>query len=130
MNKNTGDINKITFEEAFHLLEESSAVIWGDGFLCYAGLRDEEQDDPDKDVFLKLSAEDSVGRIYESVFCRDNNKEVSVIGTSMFLTNDDGEEEQLTLLFPQDLFGNMKEEREKFLENCRKNAIDNPTTPM
>jgi len=91
---------KITLNKAIELLEESSAVIWGDNFLCYAGIRDESEENPD--VFLVLENEVE-GELYKVEFSKKDNQTVSVQGSSMFLINTDKEKEQISVLGPMTL---------------------------
>jgi len=90
----------ISFDKAYKILDNCSAVVWGEHFLTYPGLHDEESDTPETDLFLELETVDSEGLEYKASFFRGANQQVRVEGSSMFLVNDDGDEEQLTILEP------------------------------
>lgn len=85
----------ITFEKAIEILENCSAVIWGEHFLSYPDVNSEEQE-----VYLKI---DEDGVSYEVNFNKEKNESVSIQGGSLFLIDVLGEEVQLTVLVGQDL---------------------------
>jgi hypothetical protein len=92
----------ITLKRAIKLLTNCSAVIWGDGFLCYPGIIDEDETNKDN-VFLELRTSDSEALDEESNFVVKDNETVTVVGSSMFLVDTNGDGKQLTLLVPQKL---------------------------
>lgn len=87
----------VPFDAAFKLLSDCSAVIIDDNALVYPSLGDEE------DEFLYLSYTNDEGLMFAYHFNKEDNKNVEVIGTSMFLKDTEGKTTQLTLLFPQNL---------------------------
>jgi hypothetical protein len=91
----------ISFAQAYKALEDCSAVIWGDNFLTYPGLHDEESGTPETDLFLELCTVDDTGEEYKSMFYRGPNQQVQTEGCSMFLRDDNGEDVQVTILGPQ-----------------------------
>lgn len=94
---------KLTFEQAYKLLEDCSAVVWEDYFLTFPALRDEQDEDPGNDLFLQLESTDEHGRVFGADFFRGNNQEVKAEGSSLFLTDSNGEEVQISLLAPMTL---------------------------
>lgn len=94
----------ITFDEAFKLLKNCSAVIWTDfGSLTYPVVYDEEMEDPNEDQFLLLESMDEEGYEYRSMFYRGKNQRPKVEGSKLFLVDNTGEEVEMTLLVPQNL---------------------------
>jgi hypothetical protein len=91
----------ITFKEAFRILLDCSAVIWADNFLCYPCLNDEETENSNEDMFLELEITDAEGQVFSANFYRGDNEEVKIEGGSMFLSDENGEEVQITVLVPQ-----------------------------
>lgn len=98
----------ITFKDAVHALNECSAVIWNDNFLCYPELIDDEEEEN----FLHLFTSDEEGQDYEAFFPTKDNQEVKVDGSSMFLIDNEGDEVQLTLLVPANLSGGTLDNKE------------------
>lgn len=94
----------ISLEQAFNIISNASAVIINDDVLIYPCL--DELQGSDENQFLFLSW-DYNGCIYDLKFCEGDNKEVEVIGSSMFLydtdANDDLDVTQITILIPQNL---------------------------
>lgn len=93
----------ISFKEGFEILAHCSAVIWGDGRLSYPCLDDEEHENLTEDRFLELLTDDSEGNVFEANFYKGMNQNIRVVGSSMFLFNEYGEEVQLIILVPANL---------------------------
>lgn len=95
---------KIPLEKAFEILENASAIIINDDVVMYPSLADLEDDESNE--FLNLTWEIR-GLEYSLKFCEGDNKEVEVVGTSMFLydtdANDDSDHTQITILVPESL---------------------------
>jgi hypothetical protein len=91
----------IPFEKTFSLLNDCSAVIIDDNALVYPSLDHEAKEGEDE--FLHLSCDGKGFEVREHYFNKEDNETVEVVGTSVFLKDTDGEEIQLTLLFPQNL---------------------------
>ena len=90
----------LTLAQAHRVLENCSAVIWGDQqFLTYPGTTDLTGDADNQ--FLYLSGTDDGGQDYAVMFEEGNNQSVKVVGSFMFLTDNEGEEVQLTILCPE-----------------------------
>lgn len=86
----------ITFEAMCRLLQDCSGVVVADHVITYPELY---EPDDDNDVFLKFSWT-SEFMDTEIAFRRKNNETVRLVGSSLFLTNLSGCEEQVTLLVP------------------------------
>lgn len=95
----------ITLKEAYSILEEASAVIIDDNTLTYPSLFGIEEDDDNE--FLYLSWEDEDGYIYELFFREKDNKSIQISGSSMFLIDIEGEENQITILAPKNIERNV-----------------------
>ena len=87
----------ISLKDAHHILENCAAVIWGDNFLCYPGLY--ELSEAGDSQFMELSITDGDGNVFEASFFESDNERVRVKGSSMFLTDDEGEEVEITILW-------------------------------
>jgi predicted peroxiredoxin len=89
----------IPLEKAIEILENASAIVANDTALVYPAFREYVDDD----VFMYLSW-DSEGLEFHLEFQEELNKEVEVVGSSMFLKrmveDDEIETEQLTILVP------------------------------
>lgn len=88
----------ITLQEAYNILEDCSAVIIDDNVLVYPSL-DELSGDL-KNEFLCLSWEED-GENFEVRFLEGQNQNVQVSGSSLFLIDSEGEDNQLTILEPK-----------------------------
>lgn len=86
---------KITLSKAHELLNDCAAVIL-DHTVTYPALEDltGERDN----IFLRASWTDSDFQDYELKFEEGMNKEVEIVGTSMFLMDTTGEVQQISLL--------------------------------
>jgi hypothetical protein len=94
----------ISLKEAFRMLEDARAVIINDDVVLYPSLWELREDDTNE--FLFFHWEDD-GCEYNLKFCEGDNKEVNLVGSSMFLydTDADGEEDhtQITILITKEL---------------------------
>jgi hypothetical protein len=85
----------ISWKRATDLLQKCSAVEWGDGFVtCPAVFVGDENR-------VELSHLDEEGQMFEATFVKANNEKVTVSHSLMFLTDTEGNEEQISLLGPQ-----------------------------
>ncbi len=92
----------ITLADACRILTDCSAVIVTDvTSLMYPSVADLTGEGENE--FLYLSWSDDEGLDYAIKFQESNNREVKVKGSSMFLTDDEGEETELTILEPANL---------------------------
>lgn len=87
-------MKEITLEQTINLLNDCAAVIWGEGFLCYPSV------DEDDEEFLYLKTDGEDGEVYFSSFNKKDNKSVKLIGSSLVLIDEDGEEREIILLDP------------------------------
>jgi hypothetical protein len=94
----------ITLDEAYHILENSAAVIIDEWTVVFPSLA--QLTDDDDNEFLYLSWTDD-GPEYNLKFTQGDNPSVRVEGSSMFLYDTDsaGEHDhtQITVLVPQKL---------------------------
>lgn len=90
----------ITLTEAHHILENCSAVMIESNIVIYPGIADLTGEDENE--FLYLSWEDE-GLEYYVKFTEEPNKEVKIIGNSIFLIDHEGEEAEITPLFSKNL---------------------------
>jgi hypothetical protein len=92
----------ITLDEAYHILEDCSAIIIDDADLpLYPHLAPLE--DSDENEFLYLGWQNDDGLAYDVKFAEGENKEVKVSGSSMFIIDTEGDEVQFTILHPMNL---------------------------
>ena len=89
----------ISLKDAHTILENCSAVIWGDNFLSYPSISDLETKANSANDFLYLKCEDEEGNNFTASFLEKDNQNIQVAGGSMFLVADDGEEFQITILW-------------------------------
>ena len=87
----------ITLKEAVDVLQNCSAVIWADNFLCYPSVNLVGEDNNE---FLRLSVVDDEGLEYNAEFIEKANQSVKVEGSSMFLIDSEGDEVQISILVP------------------------------
>lgn len=93
----------ITLKEAFEILENCSAVVTEEHTVIYPGLADLTGEDENE--WLNISWTED-GQDFVMIFNEQDNREVKVQGSSLFLVDNecaDGEEIQLTILCPQNL---------------------------
>jgi hypothetical protein len=90
----------ITLTQAYNLLQNASAILIDDVsdpiIHCMA-----ELDGSEENQFLYISWDDAEGLMYDVKFAEGENQNVTISETSMFLTDIEGEEVQITLLIPQ-----------------------------
>ena len=89
-------MTKITLAAALEILKGCSAVVVDDDVLVYPSCSDLDDTCP----FLTLSDE---GTEMLHVFSPEKNAEPEIVGSSLFLVDDDGVIVQLTILEPRDL---------------------------
>jgi hypothetical protein len=73
---------KISLEKAFEILQNASAVIIDDDIVLYPSLEDLQDDEAHEFLYLAWETE---GLDYHLTFREGDNKEVEVVGSSMFL---------------------------------------------
>jgi hypothetical protein len=99
-----GSVKTIPLQEAYALLENASAVIVDDHVLVYPGLSGLEGDDANEFLYLRWEDE---GLGYRLTFNEEFNREVDIVGSSLFLYDTDASADdsatQITLLVPQEL---------------------------
>lgn len=88
---------KITFEQAYEVLDKCSAVIWDDINLSYPCLVEDKENDA---VFLILECDVYDARMQ---FVKGDNLEVMVAGSSLWLKNTHGEDIQVSVLYPKNV---------------------------
>ena len=91
----------ITLDEAIIILQNCSAVII-DYTVKYPNLSFDESNNPEE-RFLDLSWVDDDYNNFEVNFYSQDNQTVTIVDSSMFLTDEEGDEVQLTILAPQKL---------------------------
>ena len=89
-------------EKVIAILKESGICIVEDNAVTFLSLYLEGDPNNDEDEFLYISWTQEDGEM-NTKFKRGNNKEVTVIGASLWLTDTEGDEIQLTPLFPKNL---------------------------
>lgn len=90
----------ITLQEVYQILEDCSGIVTEDHVITYPSLADLTGEDDNQ--WLNISWIDE-GQDFDIVFIEENNKEIKVSGSSMFLEDEDGDEFQITVLVPQNL---------------------------
>jgi len=88
----------ITLKEAAEILENCSAVVTEDHSVMYPDTADLTGEDDNE--WLYLSWTDSDFNEFNVRFVEKNNREVAVVGGSMFLQDSEGEQVHLTILVP------------------------------
>jgi len=93
----------ISFEEAYLIINECSAVIWGDmKMVVYPSYWVPEEEDGDGQ-FMHLEGVDSAFHGYEVNFKAKDNEKVKVEGNKLIFVATDGEEVEVTPLFSKTL---------------------------
>ena len=92
---------KVLLEEAIELLQAASAVIVDDNAVVYPSVWTEGMGEDDNE-FLYLEWDQGTHE-YNAKFSEGPNREITVIGSSMFLIDTEGDERQITLLKPWDI---------------------------
>lgn len=94
----------IKLKEAYDILNECAGVIIDDSVILYPQLEGLDGDAENEFLFLFW---DDDGAEYNMKFCEGDNREVTVVGSSMFLYDRDCETPedviQLTILQPKNL---------------------------
>lgn len=91
----------ISFDTLCRILEDCSAVIWGDEqMLTYPSYYYPEEGDRD---FLHLEGDDGDYHEFEADFYREDNETVKVEGNRFFLKDRKGNEVEIRPLFSKDL---------------------------
>jgi hypothetical protein len=95
----------ITLKEAYQILEDASAIIIDDNVLVYPALTGLEGSDDNEFLYIQWWDDEGLG--YELTFKEEDNQEVRVVGSSMFLYDYDAETEedhtQITILTTKEL---------------------------
>ena len=86
---------KISLKKAFGILDECAGTIIQNNIIVYPSL-DFVRDDPCNE-FLYFHLEDE-GKTYHMKFVEGNNQEVTVEGSSMWLTDQEGDDIEITIL--------------------------------
>ena len=85
----------ISLAAAHKVLIDCAGVIWDD-FILYPSVDDLSPDGNDE--FMRLRAVNDEGEIFEASFVQNENERIYVDGSSMFLTDSEGEEVHLSIL--------------------------------
>ena len=97
-------MKKITLKEAYGILQNASAIIIENNAVIYPSLYELEDDDTNEFLYLKW---DDEGLGYSLKFNEGDNRDVKIVGSSMFLydTDSEGEEDhtQITILEAKEL---------------------------
>lgn len=91
----------IPLNKAFEILQDASAVIIDGDVLVCPSLDTLTGDDDNEFMYLGWQSEE--GLCYSVKYAEELNREVKVSGSSMFLINTDGDEDQITILTPAKL---------------------------
>ena len=86
----------LTLKEAIHILEQCSAIIIDDDIVTYPCVH------ADESMFLEISWDDGHNS-YGVTFHDADNQDITISGSSMFLIDSMGDENQITILHPQNL---------------------------
>lgn len=93
----------ISFETLCRILDDCSAVIWGDErLLTYPSYQYPEEEGGGND-FLYLEGDDGEYHEFEAFFYKKDNETVKVQGNSFILIDGNGEEVEICPLFSKDL---------------------------
>jgi hypothetical protein len=115
----------ITLKEAYRILEDASAVIIDDDVVLYPSLDPISGDELNEFLFFRW---DDGGLEYTLAFNEEDNQEVKLVGSSMFLydTDSNGEEDptQITILTTKEL-ENSDDTYDQFGVNT-KNSFNTP----
>jgi len=87
-------MRKIPLKEAYEILENCAGVICNN-IITYPTLAMLE--DSDENEFLYINWEDG-GREFNVKFCEGENQEVAVVGSVMYLTDNEGDVCEVTIL--------------------------------
>lgn len=89
----------ISLQKAHSILEYCSAIIIEDYVLVYPSLSDLTGEDDNQ--WLYISWSDDKGREFDVEFIEENNKDITISGSTLFLKDNEGEEFQVTILVPE-----------------------------
>lgn len=92
---------EISLEKAYDILRESSGVIIDDSVAVVPTFHDLKGEDWND--FMTIRYVDEDGQKYLYIFPEEGNNYVEVSGSSMFLSNSEGEEMQISILKPNDM---------------------------
>lgn len=93
----------ISFEEAFRIINDCSAVIWGDyGMVVFPSYWTPEEEDGEG-RFMHLEGVDSDFDEYEADFKAKDNAMVKVEGNALFFVDTTGQKIKVTPLFSKTL---------------------------
>lgn len=90
----------ITLQQAFQILENCAAVITDTHVVTYPSLADLSGNDENQWLNISWSED---GQDYSIICVEENNREIKVSGSAMFLFDGEGEEFQITILVQQNL---------------------------
>lgn len=89
----------MTFNQAYNLLDKTTAVMWTEeGLLTYPILYSEGDENVEGDLFLILNAADENGYEYQSDFYRKDNQNPRIEGNKLILVDEAKEEVEISLL--------------------------------
>jgi hypothetical protein len=91
---------QINLQEAYNILENSAGVIVDDNVLIYPSLSDITNEPNNEFLYLSWNED---GEDFEVSFLEKDNNEVTISGCSIFLNDTEGNENQITVLAPQQL---------------------------
>ncbi len=93
----------ISFEQAFRIINDCSAVVWGDmKMVVYPSYWTPEEEDGDGQ-FMHLEGVDSDFNEYEVNFKAKDNEKVKVEGDTLIFVADNGQEVEVKPLFAKSL---------------------------
>ncbi len=93
----------ITLEKAFKILESCSALLIEDSQLVHVNLSPLTKEPDNEWLFLSWCNPEDFYEDNYLRFLQEGNEQISVCGSSMFLTDSEGDEIQITVLVPADL---------------------------
>ena len=93
---------KVSLQQAYNIIEQANAVIVADDLLVYPGLSDITGEEDNQ--FLYCGNGD-----YSYKFEEGANQEVDIVGSSMFLTDNEGDSIKITILSHQEVESELKQ---------------------
>lgn len=94
----------IPLQEAYNILKEASAIMVDDGnVLTYPILPDSDLEFSDENEFLYVTWTDEEGQEYDLKFTEGDNQEVTVVSSSLFLYDTEGDAIQISILTEKEL---------------------------
>lgn len=91
----------ITLEQAIHILRNATALVVDDDAISYPSLNVLNGDDENEFMYISWFGEK--GGEYSTRFREGENRTVQISGSSMFLTDYEGVETQITILVRADI---------------------------